>query len=106
MSKRKAVATITKSEKNPRVAYIIIPSTMVPDIPFVDVLKNNYGDIAFRFHPNGDSTANRTSRQSATIRVTFPAIIAKDLPVGSFDCELVKYGEVFKVVLLGTGNGP
>jgi hypothetical protein len=100
MSKRKAVATITKSEKNPRVAYIIIPSTMVPDIPFVDVLKNNYGDIAFRFHHGGDSTANRTSRQSATIRVTFPAIIAKDLPVGSFDCELVKYGEVFKVVLL------
>jgi hypothetical protein len=106
MSKRKAVATITKSEKNPRVAYIIIPSTMVPDIPFVDVLKNNYGDIAFRFHHGGDSTANRTSRQSATIRVTFPAIIAKDLPVGSFDCELVKYGEVFKVVLLGTGSGP
>jgi len=105
MSKRKAVATITKSEKNPRVAYIIIPSAMVPDIPFVDVLKNNYGDIAFRFHPNGDSTANRTSRQSATIRVTFPAVIAKNLPVGSFDCELVKYGEIFKVVLLGTGSG-
>lgn len=100
MSKRKAVATITKSEKNPRVAYIIIPSAMVPDISFVDVLKNNYGDIAFRFHPNGDSTANKTSRQSATIRVTFPSVIAKDLPVGSFDCELVKYGDIFKVVLL------
>jgi len=27
------------------------------------------------------------------------------LPVGSFDCELVKYGEIFKVVLLGTGSG-
>jgi len=106
MSKKKAVATITKSEKNPRVAYIIIPSTMVPDIPFVDVLKNNYGDIAFKFHHGGDSTANRTSKQSATIRVTFPAIIAKDLPVGSFDCELVKYGEIFKVVLLGKGNEP
>ena len=106
MTKKKTVATITRTETNPRVAYIIIPVGMVPDIPFVDVMSNKYGDIAFKFHPDGESTANRTSRQSATIRITIPAALTRDLPFGNFDCTLVRTGDLFKVVRVGTGSGP
>lgn len=106
MTKKKTVATITRTEKNPRVAYIIIPMDMVPNIPFVDVMSNQYGDIAFKFHPDGESTANKTSRQSATIRITFPSALTKNLPFGNFDCTLVKTGDLFKVALLGRGGAP
>jgi hypothetical protein len=100
MSRKKTVATITRSQNHPRVAYIIIPMWMVPDIPFADVLVNKSGDIAFRFHPDGESTANKTSKQSATIRITFPSALVKDLPFGNFDCTLVQSGDLFKVVPL------
>jgi hypothetical protein len=105
MTKKKTVATITRSHKHPRVAYIIIPCVMVPDIPFVDVMVNKAGDIAFKFHHEGSSTANKTSKQSATIRITFPAPVVANLPIGSFDCNLVQSGDLFKVVTLDMGSG-
>ena len=98
MTKKKTVATITRSHKHPRVAYIIIPMGMVPDVPYADVMVNNSGDIAFRFHLGGDSRANKTSKQSATIRITFPSSVVGGLPLGSFDCDLVQHGDLFKVV--------
>lgn len=98
MTKKKTVATITRSEKHPRVAYIIIPNGMVPDVPYADVMVNTYGNIAFKFHLGGDSRANKTSKQSATIRITLPSSVANDLQIGSFDCNLVKDGDLFRVV--------
>jgi hypothetical protein len=98
MSQKKTVASITRSAKHPRVAYIIIPMGMVPDVPYVDVMANQYGDIALKFHLGGDSRANKTSKQSATIRVTFPASVTKDLPIGTFECDLVRNGDMFRVV--------
>jgi len=99
MSHKKKVASITRSFKHPRVAYIIIPIGMVPDIPFVDVMVNQHGDIAFKFHEDGDSVANKTSRQSATIRITFPASVVESLPIGRFNCDLVRSGgDLFRVV--------
>ena len=99
MSKKKTVATITRSFKHPRVAYIIIPIGMVPDIPFADVMVNQRGDIAFKFHEDGESTANKTSRQSATIRITFPSAVVESLPMGRFNCDLVRSsGDLYRVV--------
>ncbi len=97
MTKKKTVATITRSAKHPRIAYIIIPKGMVPDSDRVDILMNSKKVLAFDFHAEGKTSVYRTSRDAATVRINFPIGVVDEIPYGAMDCTLAPRGGLFIV---------
>lgn len=97
MSQRKTLPTITRSKMHPRVAYIIIPKAMIPDCDRADIFVSESKAIALKFHPEGESKVCRTSRYSATVRITFPIAMVRDMPFGNFDCKSELRGDTLIV---------
>lgn len=92
--KRREVPAVSRSEKRPKSAYILLPGHMADGVGFVDVFSGDDGKIALRFHEFGSFCVRNTSRESATKRIVVPASIVERIPFGLTEVTVSKDGDL------------
>lgn len=94
---RRSRPCVTRSEKRPNAAYMMLPKHMVP-CNRVSIYSDAKGRIALEFGIDGDYVVRPTSRTSYTMKVTVPKPLVHLIPFGLHDTSMERSPEGWMIL--------
>lgn len=79
--KGRKVISVTRSQKRPGSAYMMLPADMV-DGDKVSIYFDGAHRIGLKFSDAGEFTIRRSNERSLTVRITIPARLSHLVPFG------------------------